>query len=166
MRTGLPLSAVLRRCAGRSPRPFPGRGAPLGAERGFSLIEVIVATVIAALAVIGLAHTFGLGRTFIQRFEVARVALGEVQLRLETLATRPSSDPDLAPGYHGPLPFVVHGVTVGEEGWNVVWVDDPADGTGAADPDPHDLKRVTVTVTWTVGAVGDSLQLSRVFPAG
>src|SRR2546426_12733052 len=49
--------------------PLAGsRQSPL-TEQGFSLIEAVVATVIAALAVVGLAHTFGLGRAFINRFE-------------------------------------------------------------------------------------------------
>jgi hypothetical protein len=41
-------------------------------------------------------------------------------------------------------------------------VDEPIDGLGGADPDPDDLKRVTVSVRWSGG--GD-VTLSRLFPA-
>src|SRR5262245_64306352 len=86
-------------------------------EAGFSLIEVIVATVIAMLAFIGLAYTFSMGRGFINRFEVRRAAVAAARARLETLASDPGS-PDLSitPPPHT-TPFVVDGVNRGEERW-------------------------------------------------
>src|SRR6186997_61059 len=82
-------------------------------ERGFSLIEVIVATVIAVIAVVGLAHSFGVGRGLIDRHENARDALGLAQQRVEYLLNRPPGHPDLAPGTHNlgtvPLNDAVNG---------------------------------------------------------
>src|SRR5262245_55276546 len=97
-------------------------------EAGFSLIEVMVASVIAILAFIGLAYTFSTGRGFINRFEVRRAAVAAARARLETLASDPGS-PDLTitPPPHT-ASFVVDGKTLGQEQWTVEWVDDPVDG--------------------------------------
>jgi len=138
--------------------PSPIEGSP-----GFSLIEVVVAALIATIAVFGLAHTFGLGRTFIDRYAIARAALGAARARLETLAAGPAGSPDLAttPPVHT-APFTVDGRAFGQEAWIVGWVDDPTDGLqGAGDLNPNDLKRVTVTVTFREGAVTDSVRLTR-----
>ena len=132
-------------------------------QRGFSLIEVMVAMVIAVIAVLGLAHSFGAGRALIDRYETARAASALVEGHLETLAslaTRDLSDPALSVGTHGPAPVTLSGDRVGEESWFVEWVDDPLDGAG--DPDPNDYKRVTVAITWTQGAVADTVQLTRI----
>jgi prepilin-type N-terminal cleavage/methylation domain-containing protein len=132
-----------------------------GEERGFSLMEVIVATVIATVAVLGLAHSFGTGRALIDRYERARVATALVQGRLESLAslaTRNPSDPALSVGTHGPALVSVGADGVGLESWSVVWVDDPLDGLGGAD----DYERVTVSITWNWGTVADTVQLTRI----
>lgn len=117
----------------------------------------MVAAVIAVLAVIGLAHTFGLGRAFINRFEVARAALGAAQERLELLQVTPRSSADFSPDSLHVRPFTHFGRQVGTEEWAVTWYDDPAM------PGTNDLKRVTVTVRWIQGSLADSLSLSRLF---
>ena len=45
-----------------------------GSESGFSLMEAIVATAIAVIAVLGLAYSFGQGRAMIGRYEISRAA--------------------------------------------------------------------------------------------
>ena len=126
-------------------------------EAGFSLMEAIVATVIATIAVVGLAHSFGLGRSFINRFETARAALGVAQKRLEIIHA--GSDPlsNLATGILHLGPFEHGGHRVGSEEWNVTWYDDPAT------PDPRDLKLVTVRVFWSQGTISDTVTLTRLF---
>ena len=129
-------------------------------------MEVIAATVIATFAVVGLAYTFGLGRGFIDRYEVARAALAQAEGRLETLEVHPSGDTLSTPDEQHMSYFVVDGRVLGTERWVVRWVDDPADGTGqpGPDPNPRDLRRATVTVVFQMGSVEDSVQLSRLLP--
>ena len=126
-------------------------------SRGFSLIEVIVATVIATLVITGLAYTFGLGRGFIDRYEVARAALAEAQGRMEQLAVKPVSDPDLTFAPHAPLPFVYQGQSVGSTTWTV--------GHLVESGTPAGLRNVTVEVTWLTGTFADTVRLNRIFPA-
>lgn len=135
-----------------------------GREAGFSLMEVIVATVIATVAVLGLAYTFGMGRAYINRFATARAALAEAQARLETLAVLPPGSASLTLGTHA-ADFTIDGALLGKTLWRVTGYDDPADGMGAADSKPVDLKRVVVVVSWQSGALTDSVRLERLYPA-
>ncbi len=126
-------------------------------ERGFSLMEVIVATVIATLAVTGLAYTFGMGRGFIDRFEVVRAALGVAQGRMDRLATLSTHAPEFTLGSHAE-PFVYQGVAVGNETWVVEAIDDPAT------PALHGtLRQVTVDVALNAEGIVNSVRLVRLF---
>jgi len=134
-----------------------------GDERGLGLFEVIAGTVIATLAVLGLAYTFGIGRGLIDRYQVARSALGEAQHLVDSLSVvRPVS---LTAGNR---PFEVAGVSAGVSSWTVTPVDDPVDGLASSsppDPNPVDLNRLTVQVSWGSGLLADKLQLTRFVPA-
>ncbi len=140
----------------RRPRGLLPRG-----ERGIGLMEVIVATVIATVAVLALAYNFGTARGLLGRFELARVGLAAAQKRMELLSVLPPTDPSLAIGStHQQIPVVVAGATVAYESWTVAAWHDPLDPvTGATD-----LKLVTVTVTWGDGTPAQSVQLTRFFP--
>ena len=124
-------------------------------ESGFSLMEVIVALVIATIAVVGLAYSFGMGRAFINRFEMARSGLGAAQNLMETLTVTPPTDTLLSVGLHQ-RPFVLEGAVVGMLAWNVVLVG--ATGTGS------DLKQVTTMASWVAGSQRDTVQLTRLMP--
>lgn len=139
---------------------------PHGALDGFSLVEMIVSILITVIAVVGLAHLFGTGRALINHYEVARAACGVAQQRLELLG-RTGTSADLTIGIHPgtPNPFVYGNATIGTESWTVTWYDDPVDGAGAGDPDPHDLKLVALSVRWGQGAETDSVRLTRLFPS-
>lgn len=122
-----------------------------------------MATLVATIAVIGLAYTFSLGRGFVDRYGVARAAFGVAKARLESCGAVNPLSPDLVitPPPHT-APFVLDGRVIGQESWTVDWVDDPADGlVGAGDPNGNDLKLVTVTVSYQQGALTDSVRLSR-----
>ena len=56
-----------------------------------------------------------------------------------------------------------NGDEIGTETWTVEWLDDPSDGTGSSDPDPHDLKKVTEEVRWKMASDADVIRLSRLF---
>ena len=48
-------------------RPYGVRSDDRGAQSGFTLVEAIVATTIATIAVVGLAYSFGTGRALVNR---------------------------------------------------------------------------------------------------
>lgn len=133
-------------------------------EGGFTLVEAIVATLIATVAVIGLAYTFSTGRGIVTRYELRRAALAAAQGRMEALGVAPSTSPDLTIGSLHTAPFALDGRVLGEERWTVEWRDVPADGIGAADPDTFDLKLVSVEVVYSSAGVTDQVQLSRLLP--
>jgi hypothetical protein len=116
----------------------------------------MVATVIATVAVIGLAYSFSLGRGFINRFEMARAGLATAQQRLELL--HETTDPTAMADSLHERPFNHGGREAGVESWTVAWYDDP--GTPGSS---QDLKLVTVTVRWSMGGLADSVRLSRLF---
>jgi len=127
-------------------------------ERGFSLMEALTSATISVIAVLGLAHTFAMGRSLVDRYEVARFALSEAESQLEALTVRPPGDPTLAIGYTSPAtPFLYQGTTMGSEYWHVVAYDEPHL------PGTVNLKRVVMTVRWQQGSHPDSLLLERLW---
>lgn len=125
-------------------------------EAGFSLVEAIVASVVAIIAILGLSYTFGIGRGMVNRYEVARAALGVAQDRLEMSVALPRDSDSLAVGFSSPTaPFVYEGTTVGDMWWHVEAYDHP-DILGATD-----MKRVIVAVRFHNGSLTDSLKLDR-----
>ena len=136
-------------------------GRPRRPEQGFSLIEALIATVIAVLAVVGLAYTFSVGRGQVNRYEVARAALGEAETQMERLLliadTAPSFD-SLAVGFRSPtFPFAYRAATLGTVWWHVDPYDDPNL------PDNPDLRRLVVCVRWNT-VIPDSVQLQQLLP--
>jgi type II secretory pathway pseudopilin PulG len=136
-------------------------------ERGIGLMEVIVATVIAVIAIVALAYSFGMGRGLVNQYEVARIALAAAQRRMETLAAAGLSSPDLAlgPGFstktYGPMDVVVDGNVACGESWVIERFHDPANTTN---PESTDLKKVTVTVSWGRAGPHETVALTRLFP--
>jgi hypothetical protein len=131
----------------------------LTGSRGIGLFEVIAGTLIATIAVIGLAYSFGVGRGLIDRYQVARAALGEVQHRMDSLTTvRPVDLRDTV--FTDPFDL---GTTIGSTTTTITWADDPADGLYPTDTDSFDVKRATVDVSWTLAGMSDHLRLERVF---
>ena len=123
-----------------------------GSERGFSLMEAIVATVIATIAVLGLAYSFGNARGLVNRFETSRVALAAAQRRMEGLAVLRATDP-LLTGTH--TEDVAAGATVVHVSWTATPYSDPV-GPG--------LKQIAVSVTWDGASTDETIRLTRLFP--
>jgi hypothetical protein len=127
-------------------------------ERGFSLMEALTGATITVIAVVGLAYSFGVGRGLVNRYEVARAALGEAQSQLEALQLVSRNDPSMAFGYASPsTPFRYEGVTLGTSSWRVLGYDEPSI------PGTQNLKRVVVTVTWKRNTQTDSVSLERLW---
>jgi hypothetical protein len=131
-------------------------------------MEAMVGTLIAIVAVLGLAYSFGIGRGMIDRYRVARVALALAQRRMEVLSALPPGSDSLTirnptGTTYGPNPFNVDGREVGAEEWTAEWYDDPLDRLAPSDLAPHDLKLVTVRVIWRYESRPDTVLLSRLF---
>ena len=145
-------------------RPARRSSTSASAQGGFSLMEAMVATVIAVIAILGLAYSFGMGRAFIDRFEVRRVAQGVAQGYVERLGALPVTDPDLAVGQHpaAPVPIMWNGRQLGTLTWRVATPSDvptaPLNVTSA-------LHEVTVTAAWTQGGMPDSIAFTRLVAA-
>lgn len=129
-------------------------------ESGIGLFEVIAGTLVATLAVVGLAYSFGIGRGLIDRYLVARRAVSCAEMALDSLVTVAPIDLTTASE-----PFWSDGANLGTINWSIGWVDDPVDGSSGSDPNPHDMKRITVRVSWTLGGMSDAVQLSRIVNA-
>ena len=141
-----------------------GRGPSGTADfAGFTLTEVLVALLITVLAVVGLAHTFGIGRGLIDRYATARSAMGVAQSRMELLrmeSMKNIANPDLDPAVIHPVTAItLNDRIAGEETWTVEWLDDPLV------PGSQDYKRVRVTVSWTQAAIPDTVELKSIFLA-
>jgi len=121
-------------------------------------VEALTAATISVIAVMGLAYSFGVGRGLVNRYEVARAALGEAQSQLEALQLVPHGDPSMTIGYVSPpTAFLYEGATLGTSSWRVVAYDDPSL------PGTVNLKRVIMTVQWTRDAQTDSVSLERLW---
>ena len=132
-------------------------------QRGIGLMEVVVATVVAVIAVVALAYSFGMGRSLVNQFEIARIALAAAHRRMEALSPLPATAPELLIGTHPPsgtYPVQVDGRTVAFESWKVEAYDDPVDGLDG----DMDLKRVTATVSWGHGGPNETVVFTRFFP--
>jgi hypothetical protein len=140
------------------PAPRTRDGSSRG-ERGVGLMEIIVATVIAVIAILALAYTFGTGSGLVGRYAGARVGLAAAQRRLEILSTLPASAPELQLHSVHLNDIQLEGGTVARETWTVNAWDDPADGVSG----DVDLKRVRVNVRFGQGP-NDTLSLTRLFP--
>ena len=116
---------------------------------------------LADFRVLGLAYTFGLGRGQVDRYEIARAALGTAENRLERLlllAERTPASDSLAVGYRSPaFPFEHSGIARGTQWWHVDPYDDPNV------PGSVDLRRIVVCVRWNA-SVPDSVQPGTLLP--
>jgi len=121
-------------------------------------MEALTGATISVIAVLGLAYSFGVGRGLVNRYEVARAALGEAQSQLEALQLVARTDATMTIGYVSPpTPFRYEGATLGTSSWRVLAYDDPNL------PGPVNLKRVIMTVRWSGNAQTDSVSLERLW---
>lgn len=116
-------------------------------ERGIGLAEALVAASIASIAVLAMIFALVSGNATIRGMRIERAAYFVAQQKLENLLSKPWDAPELDPGSYGPETAVLPYVS-GQTSWDIVWVDDPLDGTGGADSDPQDYRKVEVTVSW------------------
>lgn len=118
----------------------------LRSQRGLSLVEILVATVVFAIVAVALVEFYHWGRARIMEVGLRRSALAVAQGKMEELRTLYFTDADLADGAHGPQTIQLNEHLTGTQSWTVTTLDDPADGyTGSEE----DYKEITVTVAWS-----------------
>ena len=167
----------------------------LGRDKGFTLVEVLIAAVI---TVIGVAALFGLLDTAVKATASTRAREGAANLAREILEDArsipfaqlsPSSitgelqamnglaNTSAGPGWQVQRRGITYTVAVKEcsiddpkDGWGVhdsTFCKDPGEAGGSEDPAPVDLKRVTVDVTWVArGRLPDVHQVETLTAAG
>jgi hypothetical protein len=121
-------------------------------------MEAIVATVIAVIAILGLAYSIGLGRGFINRYEVARAADGLAAGCMDSLETTGADLSIGGPRPAVPIPLVYGNNTIGGATWRV-------DAPAVTVPAHAKLVQVSVTVAWSLGGSTDTTRYQRLFPA-
>ncbi len=72
----------------------------LGSQRGFSLVELMVAITFFGILMLGFLAIFPLGMRSVDKGEKLTVASSLAQDEIERLKVLPRTDPDLAPGTH------------------------------------------------------------------
>jgi hypothetical protein len=97
----------------------------------------------------------------VNRYEVARAAMGQAESRMERLLLLADTDPgsdSLVVGYgSASAPFSVAGNPLGTMWWHVDGYDDPNI------PGGDNLRQVTVCVRWNTSGP-DSVQFSQLIP--
>jgi hypothetical protein len=116
-------------------------------ERGSSLVENMVASVVAIAGAMAMIFAIVSANAGIKSNRIERGAFFAAQQKLERLVVKPPSDPELTIGSHGPVTTALPWVS-GQTSWTVSWMDDALDGTGGSDTDPQDYRKLQVTVTW------------------
>lgn len=126
-------------------------------ESGFMLTELLVAAALLTVGVLSVLVVFSSTINTSRR--------GRVRAQADTVAME-KLESARAVSYDNVTQTYLQtnlGTTAVRGGFNftitygVVFVDDPSDGTGAADSNPNDYKKVTITVAWTTPIPADSV---------
>lgn len=121
---------------------------PARSERGFSLVEILVALIVITVGIMGVAQLFPSASRGQVRDRMLEGATYMAQEQLETLGNLTWSDPSLTAGRHPATGTQPCGDS-GQWGryWQVTTMAAPLDN----------LKLVTITVRWTAAARTDSV---------
>lgn len=121
---------------------------PTTQQRGMGLLEALAAATLAACAALAMIFALASGNAASRTMKIERAATFIAQKKMESLITKPSTDPALTIGAHGPETSALpHGNATTT--WVVSWIDDPLDGSGGGDSQPQDYRQLEVTVAWT-----------------
>jgi Tfp pilus assembly protein PilV len=88
-------------------------------ERGLGLVEVLVATTLALVLVVGAAEMLTLALAAKRRADVTAALTHALGDRLEALKSRPYDDPALAPGEYGETRRVEPGGALVDAAWRI-----------------------------------------------
>ena len=120
-------------------------------ETGTSIIEVMVATVVFMIIMVGGLNYYVQPQIIIVREKIRRFAASAVQRRMETLRTLDFSQ--VTADSNETNTSITLGAISGLRSTTVTSVDDAVDGLGGsdADADTVEYKTILVTVSWTSG---------------
>jgi hypothetical protein len=116
-------------------------------ETGTTIIEAMIAMLIAAIVMLGGLNFFYGGEYFINRIKNKRTALVIVENRMELAHNFPYSV--LADSLNENNTQVPMGDILGLRTTTVNSIDDGIDSLGASDLDSNDYKKMTVSFQWT-----------------
>jgi Tfp pilus assembly protein PilV len=116
-------------------------------ETGTTIIEAMIAMLIAAIVMLGGLNFFYGGEYFINRIKNKRTALVIVENRMELAHNFPYSV--LADSLNENNTQVSMGDILGLRTTTVNSIDDGIDSLGASDLDSNDYKKMTVSFQWT-----------------
>jgi len=117
-------------------------------QRGMGVLEALAAATLAACAALAMIFALASGNAASRSMKIERAATFIGQKKMEALIAKPSGDAALTVGAHGPETAALpHGNATTT--WTVAWVDDPLDGSGVADTQTQDYRKLEVTVAWT-----------------
>jgi len=127
-----------------------------GSSYGFSLVELMAALLLTVITIMGLAYTLGMGNGFIDRYATARAALAQANGQIEHVRGQIKDGQWVAA-----LPFdsltngTLNGVVIvpGVKGTMHTHIEGENDVDGP-------LLKLTATVSWTQGGMGDSIGIS------
>jgi prepilin-type N-terminal cleavage/methylation domain-containing protein len=135
------------------PRPVPPRRP--SSDRGFSVIELMVALTILGLGILGLASVFPLGSQTQIKDRMRTSGADLAQQKMEQLRQDAWTSSELTDGTHPASSGETLALT--DEGtYNRRWIVETQPGSFA------DMKKVTVRVSWAVGR-RDSVELITYF---
>ncbi len=131
------------------------RSAAASFTAGFTLIEVVVAAMLILVAFVGLYQLFQISARYVVTAKAREAALSLAQERMEQLRALSYSAVGTVGGTpSGSIPqseIVALDTTTFLRATTIVYVDDPADGTGGSDVDaggPNDYKKAQVSVSF------------------
>lgn len=125
-------------------------------EKGLSMIEIMVATLLLFLGLAILMTMLGQAGQMVYGSRLLDRATFLANNQIEWIRSLPYEDIGFtSPSGNEPEGILPRSETTMVAGtqfdikYDIQWIDDPKDGTGAADTDPDDYKRVIVTVEWS-----------------
>lgn len=122
-------------------------------EKGFTVVEVLVAVLIASFALVGVLGSIQASVTHSAVSRMQTYGTNLANKSLEKCRAMPFDDLGIQGGDpSGTLPASEQVQVQGRTftiSYQVSWVDSPVDQLAPNDTEPHDYKRVKVTVSWT-----------------
>jgi type II secretion system protein I len=125
----------------------------MNSERGFTLVETLMAFAILAVVLVTLYEAMGTGLKGFERAAANEAALLAVQSQLDTLAAMPALPHEALSGTIEGTPFR----------WQAMHLPDPAADAEHLRSSPLRLQRLRLIVSWVEGGAERSLAVEKTF---